>query len=108
MAVAMRGLVSRNVSCVFGSCRSILGFRANFYSTKPAQEDSSQQKEPELCKGVNYLKDESDPPLLPDSEYPDWLWDLLDPPKEDSVTYRRRMSKRMRRQENEIRRQKKF
>jgi len=24
------------------------------------------------------LKGQSDPPLLPDSEYPPWLWDLLE------------------------------
>lgn len=28
--------------------------------------------------GANILKDGSDPKVLPDSEYPDWLWHLLD------------------------------
>eukprot|EP00850_Spirogloea_muscicola_P009611 SM000054S18097 [mRNA] locus=s54:468964:470050:+ [translate_table: standard] len=28
--------------------------------------------------GANILKDGSDPPVRPDSEYPDWLWHLLD------------------------------
>jgi large subunit ribosomal protein L54 len=25
------------------------------------------------------MKGENDPPLKPDSEYPEWLWKLLDP-----------------------------
>jgi large subunit ribosomal protein L54 len=28
--------------------------------------------------GANTLKDGSDPKILPDSDYPDWLWHLLD------------------------------
>ncbi|XP_041996806.1 54S ribosomal protein L37, mitochondrial-like [Salvia splendens] len=28
--------------------------------------------------GANMLKDGQDPKILPDSEYPDWLWHLLD------------------------------
>ncbi|KAJ6796141.1 putative 54S ribosomal protein L37, mitochondrial [Iris pallida] len=28
--------------------------------------------------GANILKDGTDPKILPDSEYPDWLWRLLD------------------------------
>ncbi|WCJ27510.1 Mitochondrial ribosomal protein L37 [Euphorbia peplus] len=28
--------------------------------------------------GANILKDGADPKVLPDSEYPDWLWHLLD------------------------------
>ncbi|KAJ9512812.1 hypothetical protein QJQ45_029039, partial [Haematococcus lacustris] len=29
--------------------------------------------------GCALMKGEEDPPLKPDSEYPDWLWKLLDP-----------------------------
>lgn len=25
---------------------------------------------------INYLKDGVDPPIKPDSEYPDWLWNM--------------------------------
>lgn len=39
--------------------------------------DSEQR----LCKGINYLKEGSDPPLLADSEYPEWLWSILDDKK---------------------------
>ena len=30
--------------------------------------------------GVNYLKKGEDPPLKDDSEYPEWLWALAEPP----------------------------
>lgn len=28
---------------------------------------------------VNIYKDKEDPPIKDDSEYPDWLWELVDP-----------------------------
>ncbi|KAI9359811.1 mitochondrial ribosomal protein L37-domain-containing protein [Pilaira anomala] len=34
-----------------------------------------------VLKGLQYLKDGQDPVALDDSEYPDWLWDLLDEKK---------------------------
>ena len=33
------------------------------------------------CTGLNILKDGKDPELMPDDQYPDWLWTLLDEPK---------------------------
>ena len=60
------------------------------------------------------MKNGDDPPLLPDSEYPDWLWKLADPKKpleeisQDSKLYWRRLSKVNRRQENMARKQKRF
>ncbi|CAK0735659.1 hypothetical protein CVIRNUC_000617 [Coccomyxa viridis] len=30
--------------------------------------------------GVNYFKTGEDPPLKADSEYPDWLWTIPEPP----------------------------
>jgi large subunit ribosomal protein L54 len=31
------------------------------------------------CTGANYFKTGEDPKLLPDEEYPDWLWELAKP-----------------------------
>jgi large subunit ribosomal protein L54 len=33
------------------------------------------------CTGLNILKDGEDPELMPDDQYPDWLWTILDPEK---------------------------
>jgi len=30
-----------------------------------------------IVRGVNIFKNKTDPPLLPDSQYPSWLWDFL-------------------------------
>ena len=35
----------------------------------------------DTATGLNLLKKGSDPPLKPDSEYPDWLWTLVAPEK---------------------------
>lgn len=36
---------------------------------------------PKVATGVNIYSKGDDPPILPDSEYPDWLWGVLDKPK---------------------------
>ena len=33
------------------------------------------------CTGLNILKEGEDPELMPDDQYPDWLWTILDPEK---------------------------
>lgn len=33
------------------------------------------------CTGLNILKDGKDPEFMPDDQYPDWLWTMLDPEK---------------------------
>ena len=33
------------------------------------------------CTGLNILKDGKDPELMPDDQYPNWLWTILDPEK---------------------------
>lgn len=35
----------------------------------------------EVVTGLNILKGGADPPLRPDAELPDWLWELAAPPK---------------------------
>jgi large subunit ribosomal protein L54 len=36
-----------------------------------------------VLKGINVLKDGKDPVALADSEYPPWLWELLEPKKKE-------------------------
>ncbi|CAG8446976.1 2230_t:CDS:2 [Ambispora leptoticha] len=36
-----------------------------------------------VLQGINYLKDGTDPIALPDHEYPEWLWEILDEKKQN-------------------------
>ncbi|XP_057830342.1 large ribosomal subunit protein mL54 [Cryptomeria japonica] len=44
----------------------------------PAAPTISKEVKATTVYGANILKDGVDPPIKPDSEYPDWLWHLLD------------------------------
>lgn len=44
----------------------------------PAAPTISKEVKSSTTVGANILKDGTDPPVKPDSEYPDWLWHLLD------------------------------
>ena len=44
----------------------------------------------EVVTGASYVKGGSDPPLLPDSDYPDWLWDIM-MPKEPLFSLQRKL-----------------
>lgn len=58
-------------------------------SVKPAaSRPASSVPKGTVLKGINYLKDGKDPVALDDSEYPDWLWDLLDEKKQKQKTTR--------------------
>jgi hypothetical protein len=46
----------------------------------PTRKPSSVPKGAVL-KGIHYLKEGKEPVALEDSEYPEWLWDLLDEKK---------------------------
>lgn len=62
------------------------GFAAGAKSKKGGKGGSGDALKEVLTKemksttvyGANILKDGADPKILPDSEYPDWLWHLLD------------------------------
>ena len=56
-------------------------------AAKPAagRQPSSVPKGQTLT-GINFLKDGKDPVALDDTEYPDWLWDLLDEKKQKQKT----------------------
>ncbi|KAF3774684.1 hypothetical protein EJ110_NYTH52552 [Nymphaea thermarum] len=47
-------------------------------SAEPKAETLSKEVKASTVVGANILKDGADPKILPDSEYPDWLWHLLD------------------------------
>ncbi|KAI8879311.1 hypothetical protein K501DRAFT_226843 [Backusella circina FSU 941] len=47
----------------------------------PTRKPSSVPKGTVL-KGIHYFKEGKEPVALEDSEYPDWLWDLLDEKKQ--------------------------
>ncbi|KDP46335.1 hypothetical protein JCGZ_10175 [Jatropha curcas] len=44
----------------------------------PKASSLSKEVKSTTVVGANILKDGADPKVLPDSEYPDWLWHLLD------------------------------
>ena len=78
---------------------------------KPTIEvESDVTKLTQFCCGANIYTTGSDPPLKPDSEYPEWLWSLrldrqppdlseLDP---DEYSYWRRLRKMAIRQNNKL------
>ncbi|KAL8211054.1 hypothetical protein R6Q57_005491 [Mikania cordata] len=47
-------------------------------SDAPKQSTLSKEVKSTTVVGANILKDGTDPKILPDSEYPEWLWCLLD------------------------------
>ncbi|XP_010551921.1 PREDICTED: 54S ribosomal protein L37, mitochondrial isoform X2 [Tarenaya hassleriana] len=47
-------------------------------SDAPKASSLSKEIKSTTVFGANILKDGADPKILPDSEYPDWLWHLLD------------------------------
>ncbi|CAL5225374.1 g8179 [Coccomyxa viridis] len=48
---------------------------ASFSCSRAASSTSTS-----TATGVNYFKTGEDPPLKEDSEYPEWLWSIADPP----------------------------
>ncbi|KAG4180341.1 hypothetical protein ERO13_A10G160300v2 [Gossypium hirsutum] len=47
-------------------------------SDAPKASVLSKEVKSTTVVGANILKDGTDPKIMPDSEYPDWLWHLLD------------------------------
>uniref|UniRef100_A0A0E0FAT4 Large ribosomal subunit protein mL54 n=1 Tax=Oryza meridionalis TaxID=40149 RepID=A0A0E0FAT4_9ORYZ len=87
MAMALRrvlkhGVIPREAAQVVG----IRGFAIASKAKKGGKGAADAAKTPVLSKelksttvfGANILKEGSDPKLQPDSEYPEWLWHLLD------------------------------
>ncbi|WKA04256.1 hypothetical protein VitviT2T_022311 [Vitis vinifera] len=54
------------------------GSKGGGASDAPKASTLSKEVKSTTTVGANILKDGTDPKVLPDSEYPDWLWHLLD------------------------------
>ncbi|GER47474.1 mitochondrial ribosomal protein L37, partial [Striga asiatica] len=54
------------------------GSKGGAASTAPKASLLTKEVKSTTVFGANILKDGQDPKILPDSEYPDWLWLLLD------------------------------
>ena len=76
----------------------------------------SSKNFPTTCPGANYMKEGEETQLKPDSEYPDWLWTLGGPKREfkdmspevDGKAYFKRERKMKIREQNMIRKQRRF
>uniref|UniRef100_A0A8V1A7B7 Large ribosomal subunit protein mL54 n=1 Tax=Gallus gallus TaxID=9031 RepID=A0A8V1A7B7_CHICK len=99
--------------------------RALRVKVKGKSAPKEQLKGPEVCTdpvtlanyavGVNYLKDSPEVALKPDSEYPEWLFQIhLGPPKKleemdpDSLEYWRRLRKYNTWQRNKLKKSRKL
>ncbi|KAI3794104.1 hypothetical protein L1987_36731 [Smallanthus sonchifolius] len=80
----IKSLRNLPVTNALGTCRT---FAAGAKSKKgkggaaadaPKQSTLSKEVKSTIVVGANILKDGTDPKILPDSEYPEWLWHLLD------------------------------
>ncbi|KAL2936188.1 39S ribosomal protein L54 mitochondrial [Bienertia sinuspersici] len=67
---------------VFGSrtyaAKAKKGSKGGAASDAPKVSSLSKEVKASTVVGANILKDGTDPKIRPDSEYPDWLWQLLD------------------------------
>uniref|UniRef100_A0A1D1Y6V6 Large ribosomal subunit protein mL54 n=1 Tax=Anthurium amnicola TaxID=1678845 RepID=A0A1D1Y6V6_9ARAE len=68
-AVGSRGFAA-------GGAKSKKGSKGS--ADAPKASTISKEVKATTVVGANILKDGADPKIMPDSEYPDWLWHLLD------------------------------
>lgn len=61
-----------------GTGKGKKGGKGGAGSDGPKASTLSKEVKSTTVVGANILKDGADPKVLPDSEYPDWLWHLLD------------------------------
>ncbi|GAV85759.1 Ribosomal_L37 domain-containing protein [Cephalotus follicularis] len=66
------------------------GGKGGAASDAPKASTLSKEVKSTTVVGANILKDGADPKVLPDAEYPDWLWQLLD--KRPALSVLRRKS----------------
>lgn len=61
-----------------GGAKAKKGSKGGAAGDAPKASLISKEVKSTTVYGANILKDGQDPKILPDSEYPDWLWHLLD------------------------------
>ncbi|KAF5746949.1 Mitochondrial ribosomal protein L37 isoform 1 [Tripterygium wilfordii] len=71
------GLLGRRTFSAGGG-KAKKGSKGGGASDAPKASILTKEVKSTTVVGANILKDGADPKILPDSEYPDWLWHLLD------------------------------
>ncbi|KAI3463081.1 hypothetical protein Pfo_019744 [Paulownia fortunei] len=71
------GVVGRRTFAA-GGAKAKKGSKGGAAADAPKGSLLSKEVKSTTVFGANILKDGQDPKILPDSEYPDWLWHLLD------------------------------
>lgn len=71
------GVVGRRTFAA-GGAKAKKGSKGGAAGDAPKASLISKEVKSTTVYGANILKDGQDPKILPDSEYPDWLWHLLD------------------------------
>jgi large subunit ribosomal protein L54 len=68
------------VACqrTFATGKAKKGGKGGAAADGPKASSLSKEVKASTVVGGNILKEGTDPKILPDSEYPDWLWHLLD------------------------------
>ncbi|KAL5997359.1 hypothetical protein ACLOJK_008289 [Asimina triloba] len=66
------------VGCRAFAAKAKKGSKGGAAADAPKASILSNEVKATTVFGANILKDGADPKILPDSEYPDWLWHLLD------------------------------
>ncbi|MED6168670.1 hypothetical protein PIB30_013653 [Stylosanthes scabra] len=62
----------------FATGKAKKGSKGGAAADAPKASSLSKEVKSSTVVGANILKEGSDPKIQPDSEYPDWLWHLLD------------------------------
>jgi len=68
------------VACqrTFATGKAKKGSKGGAAADAPKASTLSKEVKSSTVVGANILKEGTDPKILPDSDYPDWLWHLLD------------------------------
>ncbi|RGB42291.1 mitochondrial ribosomal protein L37-domain-containing protein [Rhizophagus diaphanus] len=84
------------VSCFYKAnnkkfCPFLLSYTSNYSTVSNLKSQQQIQRTPSsvpagtILKGLNFYKDGADPIALPDDEYPNWLWEILDKEKDEQL-----------------------